>query len=162
MTTALRQEVNLWHERVFAQLGPEVKDVLDVGIAGDPYPGGNFDYFRAVNYVTLDVDPLVEPTYVADICDTKLPDAQFDCIILSQVLEHVWEPHKAIAESHRMLRPGGWLIIDVPWMYEYHPEAPAFDDYWRFSAAALSRMLEAFSDAGVQQSEIGSYAWARK
>jgi SAM-dependent methyltransferase len=42
------------------------------------------------------------------------PDATFDCIIASEVLEHVWADTTAIAELARVLRPGGRLAVTVP------------------------------------------------
>lgn len=42
------------------------------------------------------------------------PDNYFDSITLLAVLEHVFDPYIVIREIHRVLQPGGWLIIDVP------------------------------------------------
>jgi SAM-dependent methyltransferase len=42
------------------------------------------------------------------------PDATFDCIIASEVLEHLWADTVAIAELVRVLRPGGRIAVTVP------------------------------------------------
>jgi SAM-dependent methyltransferase len=50
-----------------------------------------------------------------DIRHLEFPDATFDAAICSHVLEHVQEDDQAIAELYRVLRPGGLLLVLVPW-----------------------------------------------
>jgi SAM-dependent methyltransferase len=49
-----------------------------------------------------------------DITDIKLADNQFDCIICYHVLEHIIDDTKAMKELFRVLKPGGWAIIQSP------------------------------------------------
>lgn len=49
-----------------------------------------------------------------DITDIKLPDEQFDCVICYHVLEHIIDDNKAIEELYRVLKFGGWAIIQSP------------------------------------------------
>jgi 2-polyprenyl-3-methyl-5-hydroxy-6-metoxy-1,4-benzoquinol methylase len=74
------------------------------------------------------------------VCDLSSPlpfdDGQFQTIILSDVLEHIPEPHKLWAELARLLSPGGHLIMNTPFMHCLH-EQP--HDYYRFSSHALTR-----------------------
>ena len=54
-----------------------------------------------------------------DALDLPYPDASFDCVIASEILEHVPEDERAIAELVRILKPGGSLAITVPrWLPE--------------------------------------------
>lgn len=46
-----------------------------------------------------------------DITDIQLPNDQFDCIICYHVLEHIPDDKKAMKELYRVLKPGGWAII---------------------------------------------------
>jgi len=58
-------------------------------------------------------------TAKGDALDLPYPDGVFDCVIASEILEHVPEDDRAIAELVRVLRPGGALAITVPrWLPE--------------------------------------------
>ncbi len=64
-------------------------------------------------------------------------DQAFDCILMSSVLEHIRKPEMLIDECLRVLRPGGSLILVVPFMYGIH-EAP--HDYFRYTEYSLRSM----------------------
>jgi SAM-dependent methyltransferase len=49
-----------------------------------------------------------------DVTDIHFPDGSFDAIICNHVLEHVIDDRKAVLELFRVLRPGGWAILQVP------------------------------------------------
>jgi SAM-dependent methyltransferase len=49
-----------------------------------------------------------------DALELPFPDASFDRVIASEVLEHLWADERAIAELVRVLRPGGRLAVTVP------------------------------------------------
>jgi SAM-dependent methyltransferase len=49
-----------------------------------------------------------------DITNIKRPDDSFDIILCSHVLEHVPEDRKAMSELFRVLKPGGWALLQVP------------------------------------------------
>lgn len=50
----------------------------------------------------------------ADALALPFPDASFDAIICSETLEHIPDDRGAVAEIHRVLRPGGLLFLTVP------------------------------------------------
>jgi SAM-dependent methyltransferase len=50
----------------------------------------------------------------ADALDLPFPDACFDRVIVSEVLEHIWDDERALVEMARVLRPGGRLAATVP------------------------------------------------
>merc|ERR1712232_1138059 len=51
----------------------------------------------------------------SDIADIPLPNNSVDVIICEQVLEHILHPVEAVREMARLLRPGGMLLITVPY-----------------------------------------------
>ena len=79
------------------------------------------------NYVTAD---LFNPTadHQWDVTAVPQPDESFDVIYCSHVLEHVPEDRKAMAEFHRLLKPGGWAVINVPVTEESTFEDPSVTD----------------------------------
>lgn len=66
-------------------------------------------------------------------------DESFDTILLSDVLEHIPVPLDLCHEIARILRPGGTLIMNVPFFYRVH-EAP--HDYYRYTEFALRRFMD--------------------
>ena len=55
----------------------------------------------------------------ADIRRLPFPDAGFHAVVCSEVLEHIPDHHRALAELVRVLKPGGHLVVSVP---RYFPE----------------------------------------
>jgi SAM-dependent methyltransferase len=70
---------------------------------------------RAPRTVSVDLreHPLADRRM--DLRSLEFPDASFDFAICSHVLEHIVEDRKAMAELFRVLRPGGILLVMVPW-----------------------------------------------
>ncbi|MGV3485680.1 MAG: methyltransferase domain-containing protein [Planctomycetaceae bacterium] len=76
-------------------------------------------------------------------------DNYFTVIITQEVLEHVEHPFVAASEMHRVLKPGGLLYCQLPFIIGYHP-GPT--DFWRFTREGISSMLR---EAGFQIEEQG-------
>lgn len=56
-----------------------------------------------------------------------LPDASRDVVFAISVLEHLWEPQELLRHCHRILRPGGVLLVNVPtWLGRRALELSAF------------------------------------
>ena len=67
----------------------------------------------SARYVTADLaDPRADERF--DITAIPYPDASFDALICSHVLEHVTDDRAALAELRRVLAPGGWALLMVP------------------------------------------------
>ncbi|HVE69467.1 MAG TPA: methyltransferase domain-containing protein [Solirubrobacteraceae bacterium] len=93
----------------------------------------------------LDVDAANgRATYVADLADGEgLPSDAFDCFILTQTLQYVYDVPAALRQARRVLRPGGVLLATVP--SASRVTDPPATDYWRFTPPGLARLLaEAF------------------
>jgi len=102
---------------------------------------------NVISYTCLDMAAFPDVEIVADIQNMpQVETERFDTIICTQVLEHVPNPFEALAELHRILRPGGRLLLTVPFLNNYHMEP---DDYWRFTEYALKHLLRNFSQCAV-------------
>jgi SAM-dependent methyltransferase len=56
-----------------------------------------------------------------------LPNADFDVVLMVSVLEHLWEPLRALQECRRLLRPGGACLVNVPsWRGKRYLELSSF------------------------------------
>jgi SAM-dependent methyltransferase len=71
--------------------------------------------------------------------DLPLGDDEFDTLILSDVLEHIPQPELLWREMCRVLRPGGYLLMNVPFYYWIHEEP---FDFHRYTEFALRRFVK--------------------
>ncbi len=72
-----------------------------------------FKRMKNLRYVSADLySPIVEVK--ADLLDLPFEDESFDVVLCNHVLEHIVEDTKAMQELYRVLKPGGWGILQVP------------------------------------------------
>lgn len=90
-----------------------------------------------------------------------LPDRVADTVVSFQVLEHLCEPQTMLNEAFRILRPGGNIVLTVPFQWGIH-EAP--HDYFRFTRYGLEYMLgkAGFVDIAVEESSGFWTMWILK
>ncbi len=69
-----------------------------------------------------------------------LTDRSVDIVLSSQVLEHVPSPRDYLREAHRLLKPGGTLLLSTHGYWMVHPDPT---DYWRWTRDGLVRQIEA-------------------
>lgn len=70
----------------------------------------------------------------------------FDAILCTEVLEHVLDFQTLVSEMHRVLRPGGTILLTVPWSARWH-YIPY--DYFRYSPSALQSVFAEFDSVVV-------------
>jgi SAM-dependent methyltransferase len=66
-----------------------------------------------IQYVTADRDP-ASGEVCLDITSMAFATDSFDVILCSHVLEHIPDDASALANLHRVLKPGGWAMLQVP------------------------------------------------
>jgi SAM-dependent methyltransferase len=76
---------------------------------------------------------------VSPIHEIPVPDAHFDTIICNAVLEHVINPDEILLEFYRVLKPGGHLLLGVPFL---QPEHKSPTDYQRYTKDGLTHLVE--------------------
>ena len=78
-------------------------------------------------------------TIITDITKPNaVPDNTFDCVICTHVLHTVFHLERAVSELHRILAPGGVLLIGVPQISMCDRR---YEELWRFTVAGLGRLL---------------------
>lgn len=89
-------------------------DTLDVlHIAPEPCFMKRFEKHHGEKYITADIEsPLAKVKM--DIHKIPFPENHFDVVLCNHVLEHVQDDIKAMREIHRVLKRGGWAIMQVP------------------------------------------------
>jgi SAM-dependent methyltransferase len=81
---------------------------------------------------------------VADLSDApEIPDATYDCVILTQTLQFIFDAEAAIRTLHRIISPGGVLLLTVPGISQLSRyDVNRWGEYWRFTSMACRRLLE--------------------
>lgn len=125
--------------------------VLDIGCAGrelqQALPPST--HYIGLDYpATADAEYGTRPDVYGDGQRLPFGDARIDAVALLDVLEHLPRPGAALREMARVLKPGGTLVLQVPFLYPLHDEPR---DYTRLTAHGLRQMLDA---AGFEVQEL--------
>lgn len=99
---------------VMKDLMPKGPRVLHAGSGGSKVPAA---YFPGFDEVSLDIDGRSKPDMVGSMVDMDfIPDGCFEAAYTSHTLEHVYphEVRRCLWNFHRVLKPGGCLVVTVP------------------------------------------------
>lgn len=127
-------------ENIFALAKYISGKTLDIGCGQKPYE----KLFNSSRYVGLEIDTLENKKnkradYFYDGKTFPFRDDEFESVIVSEVFEHIFNPDDFLNEIHRVLKPGGTLLITVPFVWDEH-EQP--NDYARYTSFGLRHILE--------------------
>jgi SAM-dependent methyltransferase len=95
-------------------------------------------------------------TIVADLADApQIPDATFDCTIITQTLQYVGDIRAAVRTLNRILRPGGVALVSVPGISRL--DRGRWPDLWHLTPASAERLFgEAFAGGDVEVEARGN------
>lgn len=117
-------------------------DLLDLACGAVPLYGAYRDKAQTVTCVDWP-NSLHNNQYLDIEADLTQPlpmsDEAFDTVLMTDVLEHIPTPERLMREVSRVLRPGGHVLIGVPFMYGIH-EAPY--DYHRYTEHRLQQLCD--------------------
>ena len=97
-------------------------------------------------------------TFVADLTDgVGLPDDAFDCVVLTQTLQMLFDVHAAARTLRRILKPGGVLLLTVPGITPVSNDVWATTWHWSFTQHSARRLFEeVFGPDAVQVDQFGN------
>ncbi|MBX3011961.1 MAG: class I SAM-dependent methyltransferase [Caldilineaceae bacterium] len=108
---------------------PAGAQILDLG-GHKGRKRGQFDIARYpvnVTYANLVTDKGTD--IQADASQLPIDGHCFDAVVCAELLEHVPDPRPVLAEVYRVLKPGGKLLITVPFLYRVHGDPYDFGRY---------------------------------
>ena len=139
-------------------LAPQLKGkLLDFGCGRKPYE----ILFNVDEYIGIDIEKSghdhtrskVDVYY--DGKHIPFPDAVFDSLFCSEVLEHIFNPHEILREVNRVLKPGAKALFTAPFSWNEH-EVPY--DYARYTSFGITDLLEKNGFRVVQLYKSGNFA----
>ena len=120
--------------------------ILNVGSGGEV--GKLISSIKNVEITSIDIKEERKPDIVLDVCDmAAFDDNTFDIVFIIAVLEHVPNQQKAITEIYRVLKPGGKLIMEMPFIFPMHGKPV---DYYRYTKFGLKYLLREWRDIRIR------------
>jgi SAM-dependent methyltransferase len=95
----------------------------------------------AADHIGCDIQPGFNVDRIEDIHALSFADESIGTVVAFETLEHVADPIRAMAEIHRVLRPGGVVAISSLMFMPIHAHPW---DYWRFTPEAFELLLQRF------------------
>lgn len=136
--TPLRPPYHLKQFQPLIRELPTPKSILDAGGGSSPYR--QYVASATDDYVVLEVDRIVtdkrddRSVVIGDVHTLPFCDEQFDLILLTEVLEHLYDPIRAIGHLARTLKPGGLIFLTTPQYWHVHGWP---SDYYRYTNYGL-------------------------
>jgi SAM-dependent methyltransferase len=97
--------------------------------------------------LTLNIGPFPNVDLVGDGQRIPVADATFDGVFSVAVLEHVPDAPRVVSEMMRVLKPGGWLYSEVPFIFFFHGYP---SDFQRYTLEGMKRLF-----AGLEEARFG-------
>lgn len=133
-------------------------DLADLGCGKAPLLGAYADVCDSVLLVDWEnsehPNPLLDMAMDLGQPLTSIGSNSLDTVLLSDVLEHIREPSILLSEIARTLRPGGVLLMNVPFLYRLHEEPY---DYYRYTSHALRYLLQKAGFEVVELIPLGGW-----
>jgi SAM-dependent methyltransferase len=125
--------------------------VLDLG--GSRASGYHERFQGTPSFEVVNINPKHGHEHAFDLEQPfPLADASYDGVCAINLLEHIYNHADVLRESVRVLRPGGTLVVGVPFLMFVHPSP---HDYFRYTGEALVRMCTEYGLREVKLRPVG-------
>jgi SAM-dependent methyltransferase len=112
-----------------------------------------------IRLIAFDVYRSEQTHFIADAHSIPLAEGTIDGVWVQAVLEHVLSPETVVAEIHRVLRPGGLVYAETPFMQQVHEGAYDFTRFTETGHRWLFRRFELI-DSGVERGPFNVLLWS--
>lgn len=148
-----RYYIDEFYERNISLL-PKSAKILDIG-GKKVGKRGQFNiekHLAKIEYANI--DPSSKPDYLCNGSSIPIESKFFDGVICSELLEHVRNPTSILKEAFRILKPGGLILICVPFLFRIHPDP---DDFCRYTDQYLRIILKEIGFENIIIEKQGLY-----
>ncbi len=116
---------------------------------------------RVVKSDVLDVlKDNLDATIISDLtCANQIPSDSFDCFVLTQTLQMIYDPKAAIKTIYRILKPGGVVLATFPGISQIDNDDDEYNGswYWSFTSLSAQRLFEeVFPKSNVKVEAFGN------
>jgi SAM-dependent methyltransferase len=125
--------------------GVECPLVLMIGAATKGAGTDGLYETGAVRQIAFDIYPSAHTHFIADAHQIPLASASVDGVCIQAVLEHVLNPEQVVSEICRVLKPGGLVYAETPFMQQVHEGAYDFTRFTEIGHRWLFRNFETIS-----------------
>ena len=109
---------------------------------------------RVTSYESINVDPKIEPTYVADLSKPfDIPVRAYDIVVSINTFEHLRKPEEIIKRIPSLLVPGGRIVVVIPFLIRVHPSP---HDYVRLTS---EWWIETLAETGFTDIVVEPLVW---
>jgi SAM-dependent methyltransferase len=99
-----------------------------------------------IRVIAFDIGGSVVTQFIADAHQIPLADSSVDAVVIQAVLEHVLDPGLVVSEIHRVLRAGGLVYAETPFLQQVH--AGAYD-FVRYTSSGHRYLFRSFEEIGA-------------
>lgn len=126
---------------------PQDRVILNFG-------SGHERLFEQENFINFDIFPHNNAHVAGDGHELPFLNDSIDVVWLCAVLEHIRQPFQVMQEVHRVLKPGGHVLISVPFIQEQHGFP---HDYFRYTTNGMRSVCHQFDEIEAGISYTGPF-----
>ena len=139
----LRKLSRIKEDKFLQKYSSDLK-TLDIGAESKE----NSKYFPKITTLNFESHRDVDIVADAENLTGIIEDESFDRVLCLSLLEHTKHPEKVVGEMERILKKGGLVIINVPFVMSLH-DTP--NDYWRFTKYGLLELFKGFEVIEIKE-----------